>query len=232
MDDRYITFLIIINFVLIALFIMHMWNCDHNQPRVEGLDNITVQPEIEIDSNSNEGVQNVSSIYDGKMLIVDNLKVTGQLEVNGTTQFKSNVKADNDLVVGNRLDVENYAKFGKTAVIDARPGAQDKLMLYKNGNGKPPYLYYNKQGDLGVWKPNNSQWQMTNNGRVYGKSLKIDSGDISLAGSAPIMKNWPYTLETANNPCHANQFQLAYNCDGVIRQRHHSNTYNFQYRLT
>ena len=213
--EEYITYLIILNLVLIVLFVYHIWTCQCD--RVEGLDNIALQEDEEVDPTKSEGVQNIASGYDNKLLIVDNLKVTGQIEVEGDANLKSNLNVANKItsknnLTQNRLDVGNYAKFGNGVIIDPRPDSQDRIIAYQNGQGNGPYLYYNKQGRLGHWNPGNV-WNLDANGYIEGDSLKVRGGQVSFAGSPPVMRGWEYRIGTVNNPYSNSVRNLGYNGD-------------------
>ena len=52
---------------------------------------------------------------------------------------------------------------------------QDKLIVYKNGDTKPPYLFYNKQGTTGLWTGDSVTWSIDETG-------KISANDITTRG--------------------------------------------------
>ena len=52
---------------------------------------------------------------------------------------------------------------------------QDKLIVYKNGDTKPPYLFYNKQGTTGLWTGDSATWSIDETG-------KISANDITTRG--------------------------------------------------
>ena len=43
---------------------------------------------------------------------------------------------------------------------------QDKIIIHKNGDGKPPYLFYNKQGTTGVWNGDATPWNIDETGKI------------------------------------------------------------------
>jgi hypothetical protein len=125
---------------------------DGNGNLIEGLDT-GVTPSIS--GTDSEALQNIASLYNGNTLVIDNLKVTGNAELNGDTMFGGSMKV-----------------FGGE-------GAQDKIQIYKDGNGSAPYLFYNKGGDLGLWDGTAVTTAVTHNGKFVSGAANIDANDVN-----------------------------------------------------
>lgn len=82
-----ITLLIILNILMLIAFLGHIVKCKCGR-KVEGFDTDETGPQPDIsDSGLSEAVQNVASLYNDKTLVIDNLKVTGNIEVQGESKL-------------------------------------------------------------------------------------------------------------------------------------------------
>ncbi len=54
---------------------------------------------------------------------------------------------------------------------------QDKIQIYQNGDEKPPYLFFNKQGITGIWNGDKAGWTLDQTGNFIGGN--ITSGAIT-----------------------------------------------------
>jgi hypothetical protein len=169
--------LLILNIVTLIVLFHHIYNCSCSTNTVEGLETVDIQNDAEI--TGTEGIKNIASLYQGKRLIVDDLMVTGDLQVQGDAGFGENVQVDGD------------TKFGKNVTITGNPGAQNKITIYSNGDGKVPFFYANRDGVLGYWN-NANKWAFDKNGYLTaGTTADILNG----LNNSAVKKNASYKLD-------------------------------------
>ncbi len=120
-----------------------------------------------------------------------NFGVGGNFGTQGTSTFKGLVTAEDELVVNKNagvrgnFDAQGLATFKSTVRVD-NSTEQDKIMVFQNGDSKPPYLFYNKQGNMGVWNGDKAPWVLEGSGK-----FASDAGSFYRAGdhSALQVKN-------------------------------------------
>ncbi len=61
---------------------------------------------------------------------------------------------------------------------------QNKIQVYRNANGTAPYLYYNKDGALGVWNGTSGPWAIYENGNISTAGTISATGNISTTGNS------------------------------------------------
>jgi hypothetical protein len=143
--------LLILNIITLIILLAHISNCSQCVG-IEGMETVELQPKVDSDV-STEGINNIASLYQGKKLIVDDLMVTGNLQVQGDTGFGKNMK-----IYGNS-------------------NAQDKIQIFKNGNNKAPFFYANKQGQFGFHGEGNNYLKLGNT-RVKGHFQAHNGSDF------------------------------------------------------
>lgn len=92
---------------------------------------------------SNEALQDIGSVYNDRAFTAN--------DIAGTKSIKAN---------------ENL-------FISADPNYQDRLVVYKDGNGKPPYLYYNKHGQLGMLNDTTVSFSVNADGTISAKGRDL-----------------------------------------------------------
>jgi hypothetical protein len=68
-----------------------------------------------------------------------------------------------DNLTATNINATGSVKVGSSALIS---GGGDRLQVYKDNNGKAPYLYFNSAGNLGSWDGSASNWQINSDGNV------------------------------------------------------------------
>ena len=137
-----------------------------------------------------------------ELFVGKNAGVAGNLGVGGAGTFAGKVTAEDELFVGKNAgiagnlgvrgnimsegDLNANKVYTKGNIRIDNSTEQDKLMVFQNGDSKPPYLFYNKQGTMGVWNGDKAPWVLEGSGR-FGS----DAGSFYRAGdhSALQVKN-------------------------------------------
>lgn len=95
--------------IILILFIIYIYTTNHNY-----------EPFTSNTTLSNEGVQNLSSIYNKQMSTVPSMSVENDLRIVG------NLRTKYSTIYGSNSDSN-----------------RNLFEFYANGDGKPPYLFYN-----------------------------------------------------------------------------------------
>lgn len=101
--------------------------------------------------SSNEAVQLLASVYNTGNAVLGDLKV-------------------NNLIVTGTASVADTLSVGSNVKMYGKSDSQDKMQIFKNGDGKAPYLYFNKAGGFGIWDGTKSPFYLDDGGNflMYG----------------------------------------------------------------
>lgn len=111
---------------------------------------------------SNEGIQDLSSSYNTTNATLGNLTITGTLKV------------------------------GNNVLISGDSTAQDKIQIYQNGDAKAPYVFVNKQGNIGVWNGTSAPVNIGATGSYL-------SGDVTVGGNLVLDGTNKWILHTPDD---------------------------------
>jgi hypothetical protein len=118
--------------------------------------------------NSNEAVQSLASVYNTGNAVLGDLKV-------------------NNLIVTGTASVADTLSVGSNVKMYGKSDSQDKMQIFKNGDGKAPYLYFNKAGGFGIWDGTKSPFYLD------------DSGNFSMYGDLTFDGSNKWILHTPND---------------------------------
>ncbi len=151
--------------VFITAFVLIIGSLLWFNPNIEHFADATVATAPTI---SNEGLQNLASMYNNGNLTVSSLTVTGKSVLQGDTAITGNTTMTGNSTITGNSAVTGNATVGGTATITGKtsllgdtnigknitmfadPNAQDKLQIKPDGNA-PGYLYFNKSSALGLY---------------------------------------------------------------------------------
>ncbi len=136
-----------------------------------------------------DAIRNLSNV--ATKLSTGGYTAPGNFTVSGTTN-SSAINSGQIIVKG---------KDGNSVVLNPNATDQDKLLVYAGSNGKPPYLFYNKDGTIGTWNGTEAPWSINSNGEISGKiGINVNNntnegGRISIKnslkdGAADKTNNW------------------------------------------
>ncbi len=126
-------------------------------------------------------------IYKVEKLTIENMgEVSGDIREAIKQVYLADVEAIRNLSeVATKLQAGGLTVPGqmtlKGNLLVNNPDQQDKLIVYKNGDSKPPYLFYNKQGSVGVFNGSDAPWNIEENGKINANTI-ITKGSIGAQG--------------------------------------------------
>jgi hypothetical protein len=185
-----ITVLIILNIVLIIMFltlVTQRSECECNNKNIEGMidttagETIDVQPQIPLAQQGTEASKNIAALYNDKILVVDNLIVTGEMEVKGPATFDSEIHAKKMIQADDKIHVGDK--------IELNPHTNDYVRVHSDK--RKSFMYMNKGGDFG----NTKGWSINKDKTFYGNVKGNVKGNLigKVNHGTPVLKGKLHT---------------------------------------
>lgn len=197
-----ILYLLVLTFAFIFYVKTNKCKCSKINS-IEGFDGETgVEPNI-ADQTGSEAVQNISSLYNGKTLVVDNLKVSGNVEILGN------------------MGVKGESKLGEWRAKDRSLGIEGTGDLVWATDGWLRMLAYNNtdytKGFAGKGFAGNEAW--IGNGKINDRNVYNEiKGNTDAINSSNVLKaNRNYNIKLRQTPSNPGRWNGGYlgNNDGT-----------------